>query len=132
MPEHVDIPFKNNYPIFNKFMKEVHGIRGETKITLDVDANASLRTRTDRDFGAANRWMAEQLNNAKVPAPGGGEWTVGSVRDYLKSKGWQWHHHEDMTTMQLMPAKINDKIGHIGGRQLMDIAFDPPLPIRKP
>jgi hypothetical protein len=33
IPDHVDVPFKNNYPVFNKYIKDVHGIRGETKIT---------------------------------------------------------------------------------------------------
>jgi hypothetical protein len=132
IPEYVDVPFQNNSPVFDKFVQDVHGIRGETKITLDTDATASLRTRTDRDFSAANRWLAEQLNNAKVPAPGGGEWTVGKVQNYLSDNGWQWHHHEDMTTMQLMPQVVNDKIAHIGGRSLKDFSFTPPLPKRKP
>ena len=44
----------------------------------------------------------------------------------------QWHHHEDMTTMQLLWRDLHDNIPHIGGRSLMDFSFDPPLPFRKP
>ena len=132
IPLHVDVAFQNNYPAFSKFIKDMEGIRGETKIALNVDAKAGLRTRTDRDFSTANTWMAEQLNNAKVPAPDGGVWTVGKVQSHVESRGLQWHHHEDMTTMQLMPQAINDKIAHIGGRSLMDFSFNPPLPKRKP
>ena len=132
IPDHVDIRFKNGYPIFDDHVQSIHGVKGVTKIDLDVDATASLRTRTDRDFASANRWLANRLNQKKAPAPDGGQWTVDKVKGYLKDQGMQWHHHEDMTTMQLLPRGLHDNTAHIGGRSLKDFSFDPPLPIRKP
>lgn len=29
--------------------------------------------------------------------------------------GMRWHHHQDGTTMQLVPADIHTKTGHVGG-----------------
>jgi hypothetical protein len=29
--------------------------------------------------------------------------------------GYTWHHHQDGTTMQLVPTKIHDLTGHTGG-----------------
>jgi hypothetical protein len=30
-------------------------------------------------------------------------------------KGFTWHHHQDKTTMQLVPTEIHTKTGHTGG-----------------
>src|ERR687888_1183501 len=94
--------FKKGYPIFDGQIQTIHGIKGVTKITLDTDPKAGLRTRSDRDFAAANRWLADQLNNQGVLAPDGKAWSVSKVKVYLKQQKMQWHHHEDMTTMQLL------------------------------
>jgi len=32
-----------------------------------------------------------------------------------RTKGYSWHHHEDKTTMQLVPTKLHEKVGHTGG-----------------
>ncbi|WP_145975598.1 eCIS core domain-containing protein [Deinococcus gobiensis] len=37
-----------------------------------------------------------------------------------KHKGYTWHHHEDRTTMQLVPYKLHDKFRHSGGVSLID------------
>ncbi|MCI0700808.1 MAG: HNH endonuclease [Planctomycetia bacterium] len=127
VPPHVDVQFKNGYPIFDGQIRTVHGVKGTTKITLDTDATAGLRTRADRDFATANRWLADQLNQKRVLAPDGGAWSVTKVKKYLKKEGMQWHHHEDMTTMQLLRMNYHDNIPHLGGRSLKDFSFDPPL-----
>ncbi len=132
IPTHVDVQFRNGRPVFDGHIKSVFGIKGETQITLDVDAKASLRTRSDRDFSAANEWLAGKLNEAGVLHSDGGRWSVTKVKQHLADNNWQWHHHEDMTTMQLLDRSLHDPIPHIGGRSLKDFTFDPPLPTRKP
>ena len=107
-------------------------MKGELKIALDVDPKASLRTRSDRDFSAASERLAGQLNEAGITYPGGGKWSVTRVKEYLADRNWQWHHHENMTTMQLLDRSLHDPISHIGGRSLKDFSFNPPLPLRKP
>ena len=32
-----------------------------------------------------------------------------------KPRGFTWHHHQDGTTMQLVPTDIHRKTGHTGG-----------------
>lgn len=132
VPTHVDIQFQNGYPVFDGHVKSPFGIKGETRIALDVDPKASLRTRSDRDFSAANEWMAGRLNEAGVAHPEGGSWSVTRVKQYLADNNWQWHHHENMATMQLLDRGLHDPISHMGGRSLMDFSFNPPLPVRKP
>ena len=34
-------------------------------------------------------------------------------------KDYTWHHHQDGTTMQLIPRKIHKETGHTGGMALM-------------
>ena len=31
-----------------------------------------------------------------------------------RPKGWSWHHHQDGTTMQLVPSDLHKKVGHHG------------------
>jgi DNase/tRNase domain of colicin-like bacteriocin len=118
VPEHVDITFRDGYPVFNEHIETIFGVRGSTQINLETDATVSLRTRTDRDFSAANKWLAAELNKAGVEAPGGGKWTVTQVKEYLREEGIQWHHYEDMATMQLLRRDLHDNIPHIGGTSL--------------
>jgi hypothetical protein len=131
-PTHVDIPFEGGNPDFSKHIRELGGVRGETKVKLDVDPLKGQRTRADRDFAKADAWFADQLNQAKVPRPGGGEWNQTAVKNWRKKEGLTWHHHEDMTTMQLIHQDLNDFVAHFGGRSMMDEMFTPPLPFRKP
>jgi hypothetical protein len=132
IPAYVDIEFKNGFPVFNSHTKTLHGIKGETNVVLDVDPKAALRTRADRDFAAANEWLAGEFNKARVKHPEGGSWTGPRVQAHLDDLYWQWHHHENMTTMALMDRNLHDNIPHLGGRSLKDFSFDPPLPKRKP
>lgn len=30
-------------------------------------------------------------------------------------KGWTWHHHQNMRTMQLVPTRLHDHVKHSGG-----------------
>jgi hypothetical protein len=32
-----------------------------------------------------------------------------------KIKGLTWHHHQDVTRMQLIEERIHQKVGHVGG-----------------
>jgi len=51
------------------------------------------------DFAAANE--AAGINGKKPP------------------RGYTWHHHQDMTTMQLVPADLHATVRHTGGMALL-------------
>ncbi len=132
VPESVSVVFRNGEPDFSPWVRTHGGVRGQTRITLDVDANASLRTRTDRDFAKADQWFADQLNKSTVSHPAGGTWTKANVKRWRTQNRLTWHHMNDKTTMQLVHRGLNDFVSHLGGRTLRDRDFVPPLPRRKP
>ena len=35
--------------------------------------------------------------------------------DWEQPDGWSWHHHENCTTMILIPTVINTRAAHTGG-----------------
>ena len=97
-----------------------------------VDPNASLRTRSDRDFAAADRWLADRLNEKGVASPSGRLWNQEEVKKLRGEDGLTWHHHGNMSTMQLIHKDLNNFVGHLGGRTLKDESFQPRLPVRRP
>jgi len=36
-----------------------------------------------------------------------------------KQEGFTWHHHQDGTTMQLVPKNVHDATGHTGGHAII-------------
>lgn len=67
------------------------------------------------DFGAAGAVRAE----VKIPYTGSraGDFAAANKAAGLREtpKGMTWHHHQDRTTMQLVPTDIHAKTGHTGG-----------------
>ncbi|MCZ2340640.1 MAG: HNH endonuclease, partial [Bacteroidales bacterium] len=119
-PASVDITFTNGNPRFEPYIQDIKGIRGETKITLDIDATVSRKDRSARDFAKADEWMADQLNQAQVSSPNGQPWGKASVKKWRSQNDLTWHHLEDMETMQLVPTDLNNFIAHYGGRGMLD------------
>ena len=42
-------------------------------------------------------------------------WTARDVANWRKENGYSWHERNDMKTCDLVPSKINDFFGHLGG-----------------
>ena len=58
----------------------------------------------------------------------GNDWTDcklanETARIIKKPRGYTWHHHEDATTMQLIPTSIHVKTGHTGGAAGADVLY---------
>lgn len=92
------ILYKNGFPIFDKWKV------GEVKL-------AKMRGNHTTDFNDADLLYAKQKGWLK--ADGTPDFKrVEKLRDEQKLT---WHHHEDMTTMQLVPKDINNLVPHTGG-----------------
>ncbi len=92
------VEFKNGFPDFSPWSK------GEVKLP-------NMKGNHDSDFKAADKLFAEQKGWFKED--GSADWKkVQKLRD---DNSLTWHHHEDCTTMQLVPSDLNNKISHTGG-----------------
>jgi DNase/tRNase domain of colicin-like bacteriocin len=92
------VPFKNGFPIFDKWKV------GEVKLPKMKGNHKSDFSKADELFAQKQGWYKP---NGKIDAQ-----RVKTLRDTQKLT---WHHHEDMTTMQLVPADLNNNISHTGG-----------------
>jgi hypothetical protein len=99
------VPFKDGFPEFSKWSKgdvEIEGMIGDHYY----------------DFKKADEAFAKQKGWKNAD----GTWDVSQAKKFRESSGSTWHHHQNMTTMQLVPASINNKIPHTGGASLVKIA----------
>jgi DNase/tRNase domain of colicin-like bacteriocin len=92
------VPFKNGFPIFDKWKV------GEVKLP-------KMKGNHGSDFDEADKLYAKTKGWFKA----NGKEDGGKVALMRKENGLTWHHHEDMTTMQLVPADLNNNISHTGG-----------------
>ena len=87
------ITYRNGYPEFDEFAYRVD----EQPARVEID---NLRGDGSQfDFNRAD----EEFRNA-----------IGDP-DWEQPDGWSWHHHENCTTMILIPTVINTRAAHTGG-----------------
>lgn len=43
------------------------------------------------------------------------DWTARDVKEWRQENGYSWHERNDMKTCDLVPTKVNDYFGHLGG-----------------
>lgn len=105
------IEYKNGVPDFSPVSKkEISGI--------DM---TNGRTGKNGSFTQANNKLAEELNNSPelVEQLGitkkGQEYTASDVSRYMSQNKLTWHELNDMTTVQMVPTKVNSTFGHLGG-----------------
>lgn len=99
------IAWNNGHPDFSKYVMKTPGPDGKI-IDAQVEIRLDPNGRRDKDFDEARRAMAERLGQD----------------DYNEPPGWTWHHHEDGTTMALVPSKLHNNVPHSGG---VSVAKDP-------
>lgn len=82
------------------------------------------------NFVQADQKLADQLNNSPELArqfgmePGG--ITARDIEKYRDKNKLTWHELNDVTTIQLVPTKINSTFGHLGGvGEINAGAFEP-------
>jgi hypothetical protein len=121
-----EIPFKNGYPDFSKFIEGGWEADSPGRIMLPADAfklpkysddGTPLTTKQAKSklreahFKAADEAFAKRMNKQL----GHDEWDAARVTAYRKSEGLTWHHVENSTELQLVPSWLHRHIGHDGG-----------------
>lgn len=78
--------------------------------TLEIDNMTENRANNFRqcDERCADEWNKQQRG-------GRTDWTAEDVYEWRKENGYTWHERNDMKTCDLIPTKINDYFGHLGG-----------------
>jgi hypothetical protein len=102
------VPFKKGFPIFDKWITRINGIKGEVKLT-------KMKGNHSSDFRQSDKLFAEKLGWFKP----NGKADTARVKDLRDTQNLTWHHHEDMRTMQLVPADLNNNVPHTGGASLV-------------
>lgn len=78
--------------------------------TVEIDNMTENRA---ENFKQCDEKCAEQWN--KEGRDGRTDWTARDVAQWRKENGYSWHERNDMKTCDLVPTKINDYFGHLGG-----------------
>lgn len=78
--------------------------------TVEIDNMTENRA---ENFKQCDEKAAEQWN--KEARDGKTDWTARDVAQWRKENGYSWHERNDMKTCDLVPTKINDYFGHLGG-----------------
>ena len=96
------VPFNNNYPDFSRWSQK------DVQIPNMTGDNGPDFSAADQIFARDKGWLK------KDGTPNASE----SFR-YRKKNNLTWHHHEDGTTMQLVPRELHENIPHTGGASLV-------------
>jgi hypothetical protein len=102
------VKFENGYPDYSDYTYKAKGADGkpvDAKVEIELDPGGD-RT---KDFAQARKAMAEKMG----------------VKDFHEDDlpgDWTWHHKEDGTTMELVPADLHNNVPHSGG---VSLAKDP-------
>lgn len=97
------IEYKNGIPDFSKC----------SACTVEIDNMGSTRYGEDGNFAQCDAKAAEQWN--KEGRDGKTDWTARDVKKWREENGYSWHERNDMKTCDLIPTKVNDYFGHLGG-----------------
>ncbi len=106
------IEYKNAVPDFSPV----------SKLELDGIDMTSGRTGGNGTYSQANNKFAQMLNESQdlandfgIKPKNGTTFTGSDVKKYMKDNKLTWHELNDLTTVQMVPTKINSKFGHLGG-----------------
>ena len=108
------IDYKNGVPDFSPVSK--------TQVEIDYmlgGVGNSGTTARRINFQQANEKLASQLNEspslAKQFGMDAGNIKPSDIEKYRVNNNLTWHELNDAKTIQLIPSKINDSFGHLGG-----------------
>ena len=100
---------RRGYPIFDS-----HAIM-DTRIPSSIASGAV----SDAHKRAATLLLKEEINAGRIL---GVMFTPKQMKQIQAGRaqidGFTWHHHQDFSRMQLIPRKIHDKTGHVGGDKM--------------
>lgn len=86
---------------------------GCSECTVEIDNMTEKRIGPGGNFEQCDQKCAEQWN--KEGRDGKTDWTARDVANWRTTHGYSWHERNDMKTCDLIPTKVNDYFGHLGG-----------------
>ena len=94
------IEYKDAIPDFSDF----------SEATVEISDMTENRAKNfvQCDEQCAKKWNEEGRDGRE-------DWTARDVANWRKENGYSWHERNDMKTCDLVPSKINDFFGHLGG-----------------
>ncbi len=106
------IEYKNAVPDFSPV----------SKLELEGIDMSNGRLGANGTYNKANNQFASMLNESPelakkfgISPKNGKTFTASDVKSYMKNKELTWHELNDLTTVQMVPTKINSAFGHLGG-----------------
>ena len=84
-----------------------------SECTVEIENMTGDRLGKGKNFEQCDQKCAEQWN--KEARDGKTDWTARDVAKWREDNGYTWHERNDMKTCDLIPSKVNDYFGHLGG-----------------
>ena len=81
-----------------------------SECTLKIE---NMTDQRDRNFEQCDNDCAKKWN--EEARDGRTDWTARDIQEWRKENGYTWHERNDRETCDLIPTKINDYFGHLGG-----------------
>lgn len=97
------IQYKNGIPDFSSF----------SECTVEIKNMSADREGPGKNFDQCDHACTKQWNLESHA--GKTDWSAAQVRAWRKGNGYSWHERNDMKTCDLIPTKVNDYFGHLGG-----------------
>lgn len=94
------ISYKDGIPDFSEV----------SEATVEIDNMTENRA---ENFKQCDEKCAEQWN--KGGRDGRTDWAARDVKAWRKESDYTWHERNNMKTCDLVPTKVNDYFGHLGG-----------------
>ncbi|NTX00484.1 HNH endonuclease [Myxococcus sp. CA040A] len=91
---------------------EARGNPGKAQAMLAEARRESARPASTREGGARSSSAPREYTGSRT-----GDFAAANRAAGLQAtpKGMTWHHHQDRTTMQLVPTEVHARTGHTGG-----------------
>lgn len=93
-----------------------------SKLELDGIDMTNGRTGALGTYTQANNRFASMLNESSELATefgiipkNGKTYTASDISRYMKENKLTWHELNDLSTVQMVPTKVNSAFGHLGG-----------------
>lgn len=84
-----------------------------SETTVEIANMSENRKGKGNNFDQCDHACAEQWN--KEGRDGRTDWTARDVSDWREKNDYTWHERNNMKTCDLIPTKVNDYFGHLGG-----------------
>ena len=94
------IDYKDAIPDFSKL--------SESTVEISDMTENRAKNFAQCDEQCAKAWNEEGRDGRE-------DWTARDVANWRKENEYSWHERNDMKTCDLVPSKINDFFGHLGG-----------------